>query len=200
MYQKLRRIGVVRGLIFLLFFSLTTPVLATHNPVKVVATLNKIDELLSTKFTPENRDDSLLEHILESSEGKGYFRSRLYEKDVTQVECLAFALYGEARGEDYIGVISVAFVIHNRVNARNLNYCEVIKEPYQFAFRPSRPKNDMDKEAWEKLVTLAYYLIIIDGFSTMESPVGDAMYFNAVYAPPFKRKVVRTLGNHRFYK
>lgn len=53
-----------------------------------------------------------------------------------EVECLAVALYHEARGLSYDGMLSVGTVIMNRVNSDKYpnTVCEVIAQPYQFSY------------------------------------------------------------------
>lgn len=146
--------------------------------------------------TNEYDVDIILKKSLESD----YFKKRLNSDDVTDVECLAFALYGEARGESYTGIIAVAFVIHNRSIKNSASYCSIIKDKSQFIFKVNKPRNVADSNAWNKIVNLSHYLIIINGFSNMESPVDGALYFNSLDVEPFNRKLIKIIGRHRFYK
>lgn len=153
----------------------------------------------------ENNDeqqeiDTDVNLILRKSQSNDYFKTRLASNDVTDVECLAFALYGEARGESYTGMIAVAFVVHERVKKFEQSYCSIIKDKTQFLFKVSKPRNIADRNAWEKIVNLSHYLIIIDGFSKIKSPTDGALFFNSIDVPHFNRKLIKVIGRHRFYK
>lgn len=150
---------------------------------------------------------SLLDEITSKRDSIVYFNKNIKSNEITDVECLAFVIYGEARGEGMTGMTAVAYVVHNRLkNKRFWNqhtYCDVIKQKNQFQFRISFPHTYTAKNSWDRAVNLAYYLIIGNGFDNMKSPIGNAQYFNSLPSQESwlgKRTFVTQIGNHYFYK
>lgn len=127
---------------------------------------------------------------------------------LTETECLALAMYHEARGEGTVGMKAIAFVIHNRVksNLYPTSYCSVILQRSQFSFTSDRnPDNIKSWDSFAKALALSVELLDNNGFETEKSPVGNAMYFhslrragNWVYAKG--RNFIATIGNHHFFK
>lgn len=157
-------------------------------------------------FSKNFEKPSLLNEIKRKSHIDGYFRSNVHREDVTDLECLAFAIYGEARGEKRIGMTAVAFVIHNRLTNRKRwnydNYCNVVTAKGQFSFKIRRPKNDREYESWNYTLELANHLIVENGFDKIESPVHNATFFNSLESQEEwmgKRKFITKIGNHYFY-
>lgn len=119
----------------------------------------------------------------------------------TQMECLARAVYFEARGESLEGQLAVAEVIANRAESSRWpsTYCGVVKQRSQFSFvkggripEPRRATN-----AWKRAVAIAR---IVDG-EHHESSVSNALFFHARYVNPgWRLKRVGTVGNHVFYQ
>lgn len=107
-----------------------------------------------------------------------------------QVECVAAAIYHEARGEGTIGQRAVAHVILNRAKKRHLTPCQVIKQPGQFHFKMRAKYSGGD---WYK----AYRIALNPG----ADPTRGAMYFhNKSVKPRWRLKYCITIGNHVFYK
>lgn len=155
----------------------------------------------------EVKVESLLEKIHKKSDSKLYFKNNIKDETISDVECLAFAIYGEARGEGMLGMLAVAFVIHNRLtNIEKWNYnsyCSVIKAKNQFQFNIYYPNNQNDKNRWEHAINLSNYLINQNGFATIQSPIGDAMFFNSKDDQSdwlSRRKFITKIGSHYFYK
>lgn len=120
-----------------------------------------------------------------------------------QLECLAGAVYFEARGEPLAGQLAVAQVIINRSqNARfPSSYCGVVMQPQQFSFVRSgeMPRVNTGTAAWQRAKAIAR--IAHEGL--WESEAGDALYFHAKYVRPSwsYRKVARaTIHRHVFYR
>lgn len=147
---------------------------------------------------------SVVDRILEKSKSRAYFKAGLNAPDITDTECLAFALYSEARGEGMYGITAVAFVIHNRFDKGTFGstYCDIIKAKGEFWTKVTMPHNVDDSNTWDKIVNLSYYLINGDGFTKIESPVGKALYFNSLpdQSGLSKKRYIKTIGNHHFYR
>lgn len=62
--------------------------------------------------------------------------ARLLFEDEMQINCIALAIYGEARGETQESMTAVAYVIMNRVLSDNRRFpgtpCNVVLQSYQF--------------------------------------------------------------------
>lgn len=82
------------------------------------------------------------------------------------------------QGESIDGIIAVAFVVHNRLQARRFgqSYCDVVKSKGEFWYKVKAPHSIDDRNIWEKIVNLSYYLINDDGFTKIDSPVADALF------------------------
>ena len=118
-----------------------------------------------------------------------------------QMECLARAVYFEARGESLEGQLAVAEVIANRSQSARWpsSYCGVVKQRSQFSFvKGGRiPEPIRSSSAWRKAVAIAR---IVDG-DHHESSVSNALFFHARYVNPgWRMKRVGTVGNHVFYQ
>lgn len=117
-------------------------------------------------------------------------------------DCLALAVYTEARGEPLQGQIAVVEVIRNRMEASEWPAfpCDVVGELHQFhGFRdwprPSYPW-DEDRDAWERA------LRVVDGvmLEGWESGCADATHFWAGARPSWARGMTIHchIGRHRF--
>lgn len=81
--------------------------------------------------------------------------------------CLSEAMYAEARGDGYHGMIAVGAVIHNRVLDERWpnSFCDVIEQPNQFSYLPLGKDagayiNMLDEpEAKEKAERAAYAIL-----------------------------------------
>lgn len=116
-------------------------------------------------------------------------------------ECLAGAVYFEAKGEPLKGQLAVAEVILNRVSSGRYppTVCGVVKQKSQFSFvRGGRiPPVLRDSEAWRKAVAVAH----VAKADLSDGGVGKAMFFHARYVSPGWRNLTRvaSIGNHIFY-
>lgn len=123
-------------------------------------------------------------------------------------ECLAKALYFEARGETVAGQIAVAEVILNRVdNARYPStICRVVSQgaqrlnACQFSFMcDGRAEIMSERTAWERVGKIAR--VMIDGRPRMLT--GGATFYHAVSVnPSWARRLERTvwIDDHKFYR
>jgi len=117
------------------------------------------------------------------------------------MNCLAGAIYFEARGESLAGQLAVASVIVERANSGRFpdSYCGVVFQRSQFSFvRGNRmPRIKMRSAAWRNAVAIAQ---IADGGS-WESPAEGALFFHAARVRPGWRLTrVARIDNHVFYR
>jgi spore germination cell wall hydrolase CwlJ-like protein len=117
-------------------------------------------------------------------------------------ECLAGAIYFEAKGEPLEGQLAVAEVVLNRTKSGRFptTICGVVKQRHQFSFiRAGRfPPIARDSAAWRKAIAIAHVAL----GDMASSRAGSAMFFHAKYVAPNWRglKRIATVGNHIFYR
>ncbi len=118
-----------------------------------------------------------------------------------ELECLAGAIYFEAKSESLSGQLAVGHVIANRAASGRFpsSYCGVVYQRSQFSFvrgrsMPYIPRASRD---WQEAVAIAR---IVDQ-ELHPSPMGKALFFHARrVSPGWKLTRVGTLGNHVFYR
>ena len=115
-----------------------------------------------------------------------------------QVECMAHAVYHEARGESATGQAAVAHVVLNRVGKPGFpnTICGVVYQPQQFTnIRQTKP--DKRSASWTYAIATSAYAIA--GIS--QDPTHGAKYFYAqkVVQPHWRKgKKLTVIGNHTF--
>jgi spore germination cell wall hydrolase CwlJ-like protein len=147
-----------------------------------------------------------IEPAAEPLEGQslGELVTTLAETDLTdgEQECLAGAIYFEAKGEPLEGQLAVAEVVLNRSKSGRFptTICGVVKQKSQFSFiRGGRfPPIQKSSAAWRKAIAIAHVAMQ----DLAESRAGSAMFFHATYVSPGWRglKRVAQVGNHIFYR
>jgi spore germination cell wall hydrolase CwlJ-like protein len=117
-------------------------------------------------------------------------------------ECLAGAVYFEARGESLKGQLAVADVVLNRVASKKYpsTICEVVNQPYQFSFvvKGRWPKANKASEAWKKAVAIAH----ISANDLAKEIPSEVLWYHATYVSPGWGKRlnrVTQVGTHIFY-
>lgn len=118
-----------------------------------------------------------------------------------ELECLAGAIYFEAKSESLAGQLAVGHVIANRANSGRFpsSYCGVVYQRSQFSFvrgrsMPHIPRASRD---WQEAVAIAK---IVDQ-QLHPSPMGKALFFHARrVSPGWRLTRLGTLGNHVFYR
>lgn len=125
-----------------------------------------------------------------------------------QWQCLAEALYFEARGESVPGQFAVGEVILNRVDSANYpgSLCGVInqgtgrKYACQFSYTcDGNPTVVRDQDAWEQVGKVAR--VLLDG--TPRDLTDGATHFHThAVSPSWSRRFTRTaeIGAHLFYR
>lgn len=125
------------------------------------------------------------------------------ETDDREQDCLASAVYFEARGEPLKGQLAVADVVLNRVRSAKYpdSICDVVEQPWQFSFVNATgriPEADRSSEAWRKAVAIAR----IAGAGTARAVARDVLWYHADYVSPgWGRRLARQdrIGLHIFY-
>jgi spore germination cell wall hydrolase CwlJ-like protein len=117
-------------------------------------------------------------------------------------ECLARAVYFEARGEPIEGQLAVAEVVLNRAASGKYptTICAVVTQPWQFSFiqRGRFPNPDKDSAAWEKSVAIAR----IAGGKLADRLAENVLWYHADYvAPSWGKRLDKQakIGLHIFY-
>jgi spore germination cell wall hydrolase CwlJ-like protein len=118
-----------------------------------------------------------------------------------EAECLAGAVYFEAKGESLDGQLAVAEVVLNRARSGRFpaSVCSVVFQPGQFSFvrGGALPAINRDRPSWHRAVAIAH----IARNDLWESSVDDALFFHASrVSPNWRKKRVAQVGNHVFYR
>jgi len=120
-----------------------------------------------------------------------------------QTNCLATAVYFEARGESLEGQLAVARVVMNRAASGRYppDWCSVVKQPAQFSFvrHGAFPQADTNCDAWRKAEAIAQ----LAAANIVPSLSSDVLWYHANYvAPTWRRNLqeVQQIGAHIFYR
>jgi hypothetical protein len=120
-----------------------------------------------------------------------------------QTNCLATAVYFEARGESLEGQLAVARVVMNRASSGRYppDWCSVVKQPAQFSFvrHGEFPYVDTNSGAWQKAEAIAE----LAAANVVPSVGTDVLWYHANYvAPSWRRGLqeVEQIGAHIFYR
>jgi len=120
-----------------------------------------------------------------------------------QSNCIAVAVYHEARGESLDGQLAVARVIMNRAASGKYppSWCATVKQPWQFSFVRNYqfPYTDQNCDAWRKAVAVTRLAVS----NAIPSLSNDVLWYHADYvAPSWGRRLTRVnkIGTHIFYR
>jgi hypothetical protein len=120
-----------------------------------------------------------------------------------QGNCLATAVYFEARGESVEGQLAVARVVMNRAVSGRYppDWCGVVKQHAQFSFvrHGEFPYVDTSSYAWQKAEAVAE----LAAANVVPSLSNDVLWYHANYvAPTWRRSLVEVqqIGAHIFYR
>ncbi len=117
-----------------------------------------------------------------------------------ELQCLATAVYFEARGEPLEGQLAVAQVILRRVELGRFgaDICAVVKAPSQFSFvRQGRMPQPRTQAQWETAQAIA----VVAHAGAWREIVPRATHFHATRVNPGWRMArVATVGRHVFYR
>ena len=121
-----------------------------------------------------------------------------------QANCLATAVYFEARGESLEGQMAVARVVMNRAASGKYppSWCATVKQPWQFSFvlRGGQfPTVDVASDAWRKAQGIAR----LAAANVIPSVDGNVLWYHATYVAPscgHRLNVAQKIGAHIFYR
>ena len=120
-----------------------------------------------------------------------------------ETNCLATAVYFEARGESLDGQLAVAHVVMNRASSGRYppDWCSVVKQPAQFSFvrHGEFPYVDTGSAAWQKAEAVAE----LAASNVVPSVGSDVLWYHADYVAPNWRhslQEVQQIGAHIFYR
>lgn len=118
-----------------------------------------------------------------------------------ELNCLAGAIYFEAKGESLPGQLAVGRVVVARSRSGRFpsSYCGVVYQPSQFSFVRGRsmPGVDRNSRSWRNAVAIAR--IAHEG--TWKSPVEGALFFHAArVSPRWNKSRMARIDNHVFYR
>jgi spore germination cell wall hydrolase CwlJ-like protein len=120
-----------------------------------------------------------------------------------ETNCLATAVYFEARGESLEGQLAVAHVVMNRATSGRYpsDWCGVVKQPAQFSFvrHGEFPYADTNSDAWKKAEAIAE----LAAANVVPSVSPDVLWYHADYVAPSWRhglQEVQQIGAHIFYR
>lgn len=118
-----------------------------------------------------------------------------------EINCLAGAIYFEAKGESLPGQLAVGRVIVARSKSGRFpdSYCGVVFQRSQFSFVRGNAFPAINKRSiqWKNAVATAQ----IAHAGSWRSPVEGALFFHAAYVSPgWKLTRVGRIDNHVFYR
>lgn len=118
-----------------------------------------------------------------------------------ELECLAGAVFFEAKSESLAGQLAVGRVIVARAKSGRFpsSYCGVVFQPSQFSFvrGGAMPAINRESRAWQTAVRIAQ----IADEGDWKSPVEGAMFFHASYVSPRWGKTrMAKVDGHIFYR
>jgi N-acetylmuramoyl-L-alanine amidase len=120
-----------------------------------------------------------------------------------EANCIAVAVYHEARGETLEGQLAVARVIMNRAASGRYpgSWCGVVKQPWQFSFVRNgyMPGVNESSTAWRNALGITRIAIN----NAVPSLSNDVLWYHANYvAPSWGRRLTRVsqIGAHIFYR
>lgn len=118
-----------------------------------------------------------------------------------ELQCLAGAIYFEAKGESLPGQLAVGRVVVARSKSGRFpgSYCGVVYQPSQFSFVRGRamPNIATNSRGWREAVAIAQ----IADAGSWRSPVEGALFFHAArVSPGWRMARVGRIDNHVFYR
>jgi spore germination cell wall hydrolase CwlJ-like protein len=125
--------------------------------------------------------------------------------DTRSQQCLAQAMYWEARGEGRQGMFAVSSAVLNRVKDDRFpdSVCEVVYEggespPCQFSWWCDGKNDDPTNRAqWAEALNLAHTFLA----PRPQDLTGGALFYHSTsIQTPWRRDLTAKIGNHTFYR
>ena len=118
-----------------------------------------------------------------------------------ELECLAGAVFFEAKSESLAGQLAVGRVVIARSQSGRFpaSYCGVVYQPSQFSFIRGRsmPAINRSSRDWQDAVRIA----VIADRGAWKSPVEGAMFFHAAHVSPrWGKSRMARIDGHIFYR
>jgi hypothetical protein len=127
-------------------------------------------------------------------------RTALPDDLSSELNCLAGAVYFEAKGESLVGQLAVGRVIVARTRSGRFpaSYCGVVYQPSQFSFvrGGTMPGINRTSRAWANAVRIAQ--IAHEG--SWRSPAEGALFFHAARVAPMNRARIAQIDHQVFYR
>ncbi|HEX7821171.1 MAG TPA: cell wall hydrolase [Sphingobium sp.] len=119
----------------------------------------------------------------------------------SEMQCLASAIFYEARSESLAGKLAVARVVINRSESGRFprSLCGVVTQPGQFSFVHGGriPSVATTAHAWNNSVAIARVAMA----DSWKSPAEGALFFHASrVSPGWARQRLAQIDNHIFYR
>lgn len=188
---------------------MATPTLAEQSKEAAQELLNTEKTVLAS--AGQNHMTSLVTPVSRTSTiyNASWLNAQIPASGGAQWECLAEALYFEARGETIQGQFAVAEVIMNRVKSGRFpdDICSVINQgtgkKYQCQFTytcDGIPERIREPQAWDRVGKVAR--AILDGRAPMNLTNGATHYHTTAVRPRWSRTYTQTAsyGVHVFYR
>jgi spore germination cell wall hydrolase CwlJ-like protein len=188
---------------------MATPTLAEQSKEAAQELLNTEKTVLAS--AGQNHMTSLVTPVSRTSAiyNASWLNAQTPASGGAQWECLAEALYFEARGETIQGQFAVAEVIMNRVKSGRFpdDICSVINQgtgkKYQCQFTytcDGIPERIRERQAWDRVGKVAR--AILDGRAPMNLTNGATHYHTTAVRPRWSRTYTQTAsyGVHVFYR
>ncbi|WBU87722.1 hypothetical protein [Escherichia phage EP_H11] len=116
---------------------------------------------------------------------------------MTSADCVAMAVYYEARGESERGQLAVAHVVLNRAKKYGISPCKVVKNRNTFPwYRHISYQNMKDPKSKASAIHIAARV------KYSEDPTFGATHFHNVKVRPNWKgyRMTARIGDHKFYK
>jgi hypothetical protein len=162
-----------------------------------------VADFLENNVLAFNPGDTRIVHM---REGKSYVRADYSAK--REIQCLAEAIYFEARGETFLGQFAVGEVILNRVDSKYWpnDVCAIVSQGdhmlhrCQFSYRcDGNPESISDEGAYKIALKISEAMLM----GASRRLTGDATHYHAHYVQPYwieNMEKTAVVGSHVFYK
>jgi len=155
--------------------------------------------------TANPRDETLPPAVHEADDGltlAGLVSEQPAETDLSrELQCLAGAIYFEAKSETLEGQLAVGRVVVNRARSGRFpsSYCGVVYQPSQFSFirGNAMPAVNHESSSWKQAVAVAQ---IADEGSWTNAAEGALFFHAARVSPNWRLKRIARIDNHVFYR